>query len=324
MNKPRTAVLLPCYNEEITIASVVDAFQKALPDSIVYVYDNASTDQTAARAQEAGALVVVEHRRGKGEVVRRMFADIDADIYVIADGDGTYDASCAPKLIDKLISENLDMVVGSREVTAETNDNEAYRTGHRLGNRLFNWIVALIFSRQFSDIFSGYRVFSRRFVKSNPTFAKGFEIETELTVHSLDLRIPVAEVATPYKARPEGSESKLNSVTDGFRILGTIFMLLKETKPIQFFTAIFLILASLSVTLAVPLFISYLATGLVPRIPTAILTTGIMLVGFVCFICGLILDSVSRGRREIKLMNYLSHPSVKEALKGNQKIPTDC
>jgi len=317
MNKSKIAILLPCYNEELTIASVVAAFQHALPESTIYVYDNASTDQTAVQARNAGATVAVERRRGKGEVVRRMFADIDADIYVMADGDGTYDAPSAPKLIERLITENLDMVVGSRQETADSKNSEAYRTGHRLGNRLFNWFVSLLFSRQFSDIFSGYRVFSRRFVKTFPAFAKGFEIETELTVHSLDLRLPVAEVATPYKARPEGSESKLNSLTDGFRILGTIFMLLKETKPIQFFTALFLALALLSITLAVPLFISYLETGSVPRVPTAILTTGIMLVGVVCFICGLILDSVSRSRREIKLLHYLSIPSLQQSLKDD-------
>jgi glycosyltransferase involved in cell wall biosynthesis len=314
MKNPTIAVLLPCFNEELTVASAVTAFKQILPDCTVYVYDNASTDQTAAQARQAGATVATEIRRGKGEVVRRMFADIDADIYVMADGDGTYDAPSAPQLIEKLISENLDMVVGSRKETTEAKSNEAYRVGHKLGNRLFNCFVALLFSRQFSDIFSGYRVFSRRFVKSFPAFAKGFEIETELTVHSLDLRLPVAEIATPYKARPEGSESKLNSVTDGFRILGTIFMLLKETKPIQFFTALFLIFASLSIALAISLLISFLDTGLVPRIPTAILTTGIMLVGVVCFICGLILDSVSRGRREAKLLHYLSIPSVLETL----------
>lgn len=314
MQKPRIAILIPCYNEELTIASVVQSFQQALPDSTIYVYDNASSDQTAARAREAGAIVGFESKRGKGEVVRRMFADIEADIYVMADGDGTYDASSAPQLVERLITDNLDMVVGTREEVTETQSSDAYRRGHRLGNRLFNWFVALLFSRQFSDIFSGYRVFSRRFVKSYPAFAKGFEIETELTIHSLDLRLPVAEVATPYSSRPEGSESKLNSISDGFKILGTIFMLLKETKPIHFFTALFLILAITSVVLAIPLFISFIETGLVPRIPTAILTTGIMLVGVVCFICGLILDSVSKGRREAKLMSYLSHHSIKEVL----------
>ncbi len=323
MRQLKIAILLPCFNEELTIADVVKSFQQAVPGSVVYVYDNASTDQTAARAQEAGALVAHENRRGKGEVVRRMIADIDAGIYVMADGDGTYDASYAPQLIDKLTSKNLDMVVGTRQETAEEQDGDAYRRGHRFGNRLFNWFVALLFSRQFSDIFSGYRVFSRRFVKSYPAFAKGFEIETEMTIHSLDLRIPVAEFPTPYKARPEGSESKLNSITDGFRILGTIFMLLKETKPIQFFTALFILFAATSVALAVPLFISYLETGLVPRLPTAVLTTGIMLVGVVCFICGLILDSVSRGRREAKLLRYLSIPCVQEDLKGGRDAKVD-
>ncbi len=244
-----------------------------------------------------------------------MFADIEADIYVMADGDGTYDAPSAPRLIERLITDNLDMVVGSRDESQEIRDDKVYRRGHRLGNRLFNWFVSLLFTNQFSDIFSGYRVFSRRFVKSYPAIAKGFEIETELTIHCLDLRIPATEIATPYIARPDGSESKLNSYTDGIRILRTIFMLLKETKPIQFFTALFLMLATISIGLAVPLFISFLETGLVPRIPTAILTTGVMLVGVVCLICGLILDSLSRGRRELKLMHYLSIPAVQEALK---------
>jgi glycosyltransferase involved in cell wall biosynthesis len=322
MRNPQIAVLLPCYNEELTIAEVVQSFRRALPDSTVYVYDNASTDRTAACARNAGAVVAVEPRRGKGQVVRRMFADIEADIYILADGDGTYDSRYAPRLIEKLIADNLDMIVGTRQETGGQDESEAYRRGHRLGNMLFNRFVSLLFSKQFSDIFSGYRVFSRRFVKSFPSLSRGFEIETEFTIHSLDLRLPVAEVATPYKARPEGSESKLNSFADGFRILGTIFMLLKETKPIQFFSAIFAALAALSIALAVPLFVSYLETGLVPRIPTAVLTTGIMLVGVVCFISGLILDSVSRGRREIKILHYLGLPSIRELLQSDEKKST--
>ncbi|MEQ8194339.1 MAG: glycosyltransferase, partial [Rhodospirillales bacterium] len=294
MKKPQIAVLLPCFNEERTIAGVVQSFRQALPDSTIYVYDNASTDRTAACAREAGAVVAVEPRRGKGQVVRRMFADVEADIYILADGDGTYDSQSAPRLVEKLIEDNLDMIVGTRQETDAADNGKAYRPGHRFGNKLFNWFVSALFAKQFSDIFSGYRVFSRRFVKSFPSLSRGFEIETEFTIHCLDLRLPAIEIETPYKARPEGSESKLNSFADGFRILGTIFMLLKETKPIQFFSSLFAILAAVSVALAVPLFISYLETGLVPRIPTAVLTTGIMLVGVVCFMCGLILDSVSR------------------------------
>lgn len=313
MRKPEIAVLLPCYNEETAIGAVVRGFREALPGGTVYVYDNASTDRTREVAAAAGAVVRSEPRRGKGHVVRRMFADIEADVYLVADGDDTYDAASAPGLVALLTGDNLDMVVGTRAAGGGDN-GDAYRPGHRFANRLFTGYVAFLFGHQFTDILSGYRVFSRRFVKSFPTSARGFEIETELTIHSLDLRLPVGEMATPYQARGQGSLSKLNSVKDGFRILGTILVLLKETKPLQFFSALFAVLALVSAGLGLPLLVTYFETGLVPRFPTAILSTGMMLVAFICLSSGLVLDSVSRGRREAKLLRYLSLPSIRGAL----------
>lgn len=314
MKPPKIAVIVPCYNEEVTIRSVVDGFRKALPDSAIYVYDNDSSDGTAKEAAAAGATVRKERRRGKGNVVRRMFADIEADVYVMADGDGTYDCESAAEMVARLIEDNLDMVVGTRIESESSSDGDAYRPGHRFGNWLFTRYVAALFGQQFTDILSGYRVFSHRFVKSFPTLASGFEIETALTIHSLDLGLPVGEVATPYKSRPEGSSSKLGSVPDGLRILGTIVMLFKENRPILFFSSIFAVLALLSLGLAVPLFNTYLETGMVPRYPTAILTTGIMLLAFLCLGCGLILDSISRARREKKLLRYLALTSIREML----------
>ncbi len=311
MKDPKIAVLLPCYNEEAAIGGVIEGFRAVLPDARIYVYDNDSTDRTVEAARQAGALVRAETRRGKGNVVRRMFADIEADAYVMADGDGTYDTESAPAMIRLLIDENLDMVVGTR---TETGQGAAYRPGHRFGNRLFTVTVQALFGRQFSDILSGYRVFSRRFVKSFPCRSQGFEIETELTVHSLDLRLPVGEVGTPYSSRPEGSESKLNSVSDGFRILGEILWLLKGNRPLMFFGFIAALFALLSIGLAVPLFVTYTETGLVPRFPTAVLSTGIMILSFLSLASGLILDSVSRGRREAKALAYLSLPSIAEVL----------
>lgn len=302
---PSVAVLLPCYNEEAAIDQTVRDFQAALPNARIYVYDNASSDRTAAVAREAGAHVVSETLRGKGNVVRRMFADIEADIYVLSDGDDTYDASAAEDLIELLCREQLDMVNAARINTSDA----AYRAGHKFGNRLFTGLVSNLFGKRFDDILSGYRVFSRRFVKSFPALAQGFEIETELTVHALELRMPVAEVPTAYKERPEGSESKLNTFRDGFRILKTIVRLAKEERPLAFFSSGAMILALTSVGLSLPLFVTYFETGLVPRLPTAVLVCALMLLASLGFACGLILDSVSLSRRETKRLHYLTLPA---------------
>lgn len=302
----RIAVLLPCYNEEVTIAEVVRGFARALPAATIYVYDNNSTDATAARAAAAGAVVRREPLQGKGNVVRRMFADIEADVYVMADGDGTYDPNSAPDMVRLVAEEGLDIVVGARQ---ESGDAAAWSHRRRLGNRLLTAFVAKLFGKRFTDILSGYRAFSRRFVKSFPALARGFEIETELTIHALELRLPVAEIETSYIARPEGSQSKLRTSRDGARILRTILLLLKEERPFRFFGSISLVLAVVSIALAYPLLIEFLETGLVPRIPTAVLCTGLMLLAFLSLTCGLILDSVSRGRREMKRMAYLAVPA---------------
>jgi glycosyltransferase involved in cell wall biosynthesis len=298
----RIAVLLPCYNEEAAIAQTVIRFRAALPTATVYVYDNNSKDRTAQVAAAAGAVVRTERMQGKGNVVRRMFADIDADIYVMADGDETYDAAAAPKLVERLWSEQLDMVVGARKSEIE----EAYRRGHRFGNAMLTGILAWIFGRTFSDILSGYRVFSRRFVKSFPVLSVGFEIETEISVHALELRMPVAEVVTAYGARPEGSVSKLSTYRDGFRILNTIATLFRVERPVLFFGIIAVAVAALAVILAVPLAITYFQTGLVPRLPTAILCTGLVTLAALNFMTGLILDTVVRGRREVRRLAYLA------------------
>jgi glycosyltransferase involved in cell wall biosynthesis len=299
----RIAVLLPCHNEEPAIAATVGAFRAALPDSKIYVYDNNSTDRTIEIARSAGATVRSETHQGKGYVVRRMFADVDADIYVLADGDATYDAPSVRTMIERLIGENLDMVVGARvdrEVTA-------YRPGHRAGNRVLTGFVRHIFGQSFSDMLSGYRVFSRRFVKSFPVLSGGFEIETELTIHALELDLPVAEVETPYYARPKGSASKLNTWRDGFRILRSILQIYRAERPLPLFSAIAVALAAIAIGLAIPIFITFMQEGVVPRFPTAILATGLMLAAFLCFSSGLVLDTVTRGRREIKLLAYLRY-----------------
>jgi len=300
------AVLIPCLNEEGGIADVVAGFRAALPGAAIYVYDNASTDETSARALAAGAQVRNEPLRGKGNVVRRMFADIDADVYVLVDGDGTYDAASAPAMIALLAGQHLDMVCGKRI----DSDVRAYRQGHRLGNRVLTSLVAFLFGDRVTDILSGYRVMSRRFVKSFPALASGFETETELTVHALELRVPIAEVPTPYGARSAGTASKLNTWRDGWRILRTIARLVKEERPFAFFLSIGTILALTAIALAIPLLLEFLATGLVPRIPTAVLSTGLMLVAVMSFVCGLVLDTVTRGRRELKRMHYLLHASL--------------
>lgn len=303
----RIAVLLPCYNEEKTIGDVVAGFREALPESKIYVYDNNSTDETVARAVAAGAIVGAETMQGKGNVIRRMFSDIDADVYVMADGDGTYHAPAAPEMVEELTAGRLDMVVGTRLGSAE-DTHSVFRSGHLAGNRTLSGFVGWLFERRFTDILSGYRVMSRRFVKSFPAIASGFEIETELTIHALELRMPVAEVEVPYYSRPEGSDSKLRTWRDGTRILVVILFLYKEIKPFRFFGVLFLACTLISVILAYPLVVTFLETGLVPRFPTAILATGTMLFGVVLLACGMILDTVSRGRRESKRMQYLSIP----------------
>lgn len=303
--QPRIAVLLPCYNEEAAIAQTVADFRAALPDATIYVYDNNSKDRTRDVAMAAGAVVRTERMQGKGHVVRRMFADIEADVYVMADGDATYEAAAAPKLVARLIDEKLDMVVGSRRTQVEA----AYRRGHRLGNRMLTGALAWAFGRSFTDILSGYRVFSRRFVKSFPVLSAGFEIETEISVHALELRMPVAEVETEYYARPEGSESKLSTYRDGWRILRTIAMLTRFERPLTFFGGFAGLLALVSVLLAIPLMVTYARTGLVPRLPTALLSTGLMILAALYAFCGLILDTVVRGRREVRRLAYLAHPA---------------
>ena len=302
----RVAVLVPCFNEEAAVATVVADFRKNLPSAEIYVYDNNSTDRTVAVAREAGAQVRSERRQGKGHVVRRMFADVDADVYLLVDGDATYDAASAPRMIDALLSDHLDMVVGIRVDQAEA----AYRPGHRTGNWMLTGFLASVFGPTFKDILSGYRVFSRRFVKSFPVLSDGFEIETELSVHALELALPVAELETPYYARPEGSFSKLNTWRDGFRILGTILKLYRSEKPLRFFAAIGIFLTLVSIALAIPIIVTYLEEGIVPRLPTAVLSTGLMILGVLSVSSGLVLDTVTRGRREMKLLAYLSHAPI--------------
>ncbi|HEX8482468.1 MAG TPA: glycosyltransferase family 2 protein [Allosphingosinicella sp.] len=304
----RIAILLPCYNEEAAIAQTVAAFRAALPSARIFVYDNNSADRTREVAAAAGATVREERMQGKGHVVRRMFADVEADVYVMADGDMTYDASAAPELVRRLVGERLDMVVGARKSEVE----EAYRRGHRLGNRLFTGILAGLFGRSFTDIFSGYRVFSRRFVKSFPALSRGFETETEISVHALELAMPVGEMVTAYGARPEGSVSKLSTYRDGWRIMRTILHLFRIERPILFYGGFAAFLAGLGLVLAAPLVVTYAQTGLVPRFPTAILVTGMMVVAFLSFGVGLILDTVVRGRREVRRLAYLSFPAVGE------------
>ena len=305
---PRIAVLVPCYNEEAAIATVVADFRAALPDAVIYVYDNNSADRTSAVARDAGAVVRIERRQGKGNVVRRMFADIEADIYVLVDGDDTYDAGAAPRMIRTAIAEGADLLTARRIHT----DAAAYRPGHVLGNRLLTGLTAWLFNVKIGDMLSGYRVFSRRFVKSFPFTAEGFGIETELTVHAVRLMMPLADVDTRYKERPVGSVSKLNTYRDGFRILRTIGHLVREERPLIFFTTGFILLALASVAISVPLVNEYLATGQVPRLPTAILATGLMLLAFLSLTCGLILDTVTRGRWEQKRMSYLAIPGPQD------------
>src|ERR1700737_1677356 len=302
----RVAVLVPCFNEEAAVATVVADFRKALPAAAIYAYATNSKDRTVEVARAAGAEVRSERRQGKGNVVRRMFADIDADIYVLVDGDATYDAPSAPRMIDTLGNDHLDMVVGFRVDQSAA----AYRPGHRTGNWMLTSFLSWVFGQSFKDILSGYRVFSRRFVKSFPVLSDGFEIETELSVHALELALPVAEIETPYFARPEGSFSKLNTWRDGFRILGTILKLYRSEKPLRFFTAIGIFLMLVSVGFAIPVVVTYLEQGIVPRLPTAVLSMGLMILAVLSVSSGLVLDTVTRGRREMKLLAYLSHAPI--------------
>jgi glycosyltransferase involved in cell wall biosynthesis len=296
------AVLVPCFNEAVAVAKVVKDFRAALPDATVFVFDNNSTDNPVAAARAAGAEVYREKRQGKGYVVRRMFTDVEADIYVLVDGDATYDAPSAVAMIERLLADRLDMVVANRI----DNDEAAYRAGHRTGNWLLTSFVAAVFGPSFNDMLSGYRVFSRRFVKSFPVLSGGFEIETELTIHALELSMAVAEVDSPYYARPQGSASKLNTWSDGLRILRTIIRLYRAERPLPFFGAIGLMLAIASIGFAVPVVTTYVETGLVPRLPTAVLATGLMILASLSGAIGLVLDTVTRGRREMKLLAYLA------------------
>ncbi|WP_312240046.1 glycosyltransferase family 2 protein [Pantoea sp.] len=305
----RVAVILPCYNEELAVKSVIASFKTAVPEAAIYVFDNNSTDRTIEFAKEAGAIVHSVKHKGKGNVVRRMFADVEADIYIMADGDDTYDASSAHRLMDKLLDEQLDMVVGRREEVGEKTA-ATYRHGHRFGNRMLTGAVMSIFGGKFTDMLSGYRVFSRRYVKSFPALAKGFETETELTVHALELRMPYDEVSTPYGARPEGSTSKLSTYKDGIKILRTIINLYVSERPFMFFTIVSLILGVLSLLLFSGVFIEYLETGLVPRFPTAILSVALMLSAIISFFSGLVLSTVTLGRNETKRLIYLSIPQT--------------
>jgi glycosyltransferase involved in cell wall biosynthesis len=305
LSHQRIAILLPCYNEALTVAGIVRDFNACLPGAPVYVFDNNSTDDTVAVARAAGAIVRTVAQQGKGNVIRRMFADVEADIYIMVDGDDTYDASVAPQLAARLVADGLDMLVGTRV----SEQQQAYRFGHRFGNRLLTGCVAAVFGDTFTDMLSGYRVFSRRYAKSFAAHAAGFETETELTVHALELRMPVAEVPTVYKARPEGSVSKLNTYRDGVRILWMIVKLYKNEKPLQFFAAGSAASMLLSVILALPLLETYMQTGLVPRLPTAVLCVGLGLLAGLLLSCGLVLDTVTKGRVEQKRFAYLQIPA---------------
>lgn len=300
--QPNVAVLVPCYNEAATIAGVVAGFRAALPQATVWVFDNNSSDGTAEVARGAGARVVRVGLQGKGNVVRRMFADIDADVYVMVDGDGTYDAASAPRLVDGVLGQGADMVVATRRAV----DQGAYRRGHAFGNRLLTGFLARLFGRPCRDILSGYRAFSRRYAKSFPALSEGFETETELTVHALELRMAVLDIDTPYYERPQGSHSKLSTWRDGWRILRTMLRLFAAERPLLFHGLAALLLGLAALALGVPVVLEWLRTGLVPRFPTAILATGLMLMATLSFYTGLILDTVTRGRRELRMLAYLS------------------
>jgi glycosyltransferase involved in cell wall biosynthesis len=306
---PRVAVLIPCYNEQASIARVVRDFRVALPYAEIYVYDNNSKDDTAKLAREAGARVARERLQGKGNVLRRMFSDVEADVYVLVDGDDTYEASSSPAMIELLLQENLDMVTGIRV----TNIASAYRPGHRFGNTILTSMVASVFGDRVRDMLSGYRIFTRRFVKSFPALSSGFETETELTVHALELKMPLGEMETPYRDRPVGSASKLNTYRDGIRILATIVLLVKEEKPLLFFSVAAAALFFCGLIFSIPIFIEFHRTHLVPRFPTAFLSLGLVSMSFLSLVCGLVLDSLARGRKEAKRMVYLSIPLLRQS-----------
>lgn len=300
---PRVAVLVPCYNEALTVAKVVRDFRAALPGCVVYVYDNRSGDGTGDIARAAGAVVRREERPGKGGVMRRMFAEIDADIYVVTDGDATYDATAAPAMIERLLRDDLDVVTGVRD---HGERDAAYRRGHRIGNRAFNALLGMLFGERPTDMFSGYRAMSRRFVKSFPAEAHGFEIETELTVHALELRVPTAEVVTSYFERPAGSTSKLSTYRDGLRILYTMARMFRDVRPLPFFFGFAVLFAAVGLALGAEVVAEFIATRFVSRLPTAVLATGLILLASLSVACGMILDSVARGRREMKRLAYLA------------------
>jgi glycosyltransferase involved in cell wall biosynthesis len=313
VDRPRIAILVPCHNEALTIAKVISDFRAVLPEAAIYVFDNNSTDDTVAIAKGSGALVGRETRQGKGHVVRRMFRDVEADVFVLVDGDATYDAPSVPRLIDALLDGGFAMVVGSRV----TSEDLAYRRGHQFGNRVLTGFVAAVFGTGLRDMLSGYRIFSRRFVKSFPALSAGFEIETELTIHALELELPITEIDTPYFSRPKGSVSKLNTWGDGLRILLTIIDLYRSERPLAFFSLLGVASAGVSILLAIPLIVTFFEIGLVPRIPTAILSTGLMILAFLSVAVGFVLDTVTRGRREAKLLAYLSHPAPDLAIRAD-------
>jgi glycosyltransferase involved in cell wall biosynthesis len=304
------AVIIPCFNEALTVAKVVRDLRRTLPNARIYVYDNNSTDDTIAQARQAGAIARSERRQGKGNVVRRMFADIDADLYVMVDGDDTYDAAAIPLLIEYAIANNCDMVNGRRM----HDGTHTLRWGHESGNRVLSRLVGILFDGELRDMLSGQKVFSRRFAKSFPALTRGFDIETELVVHALEMRIPTGELPVQYKQRPTGSRSKLNTYRDGWRIMSTIVRFMKEDRPLLFFSCFGVLLGAAGIVLSVPLFLTYFETGLVPRIPTAILIVGLMLMSALSFTAGLILDTVTRGRLEMKRLMYLSIPSIAEPI----------
>ena len=307
MAEPRIAVIIPCFNEAAAITEVVTAFTAALPTATIFVYDNNSTDATVELARAAGAQTRPEFRQGKGHVVQRMFGDVEADVYVMVDGDGTYQADAATAMVARLLDEELDMIVGAR-VPETLTEGEVYRRGHDLGNRAFTGIAKVLFGSQFEDIFSGYRVMSRRFVKSFPLRSAGFEIETEITVHAVEVSAACAEVPTRYGARKEDSSSKLRSYRDGLRILRVAIGLFKDMRPMRFFGLLFLLFTVLAIGLGIPVFVDYLETGLVPRFPTAILASALQVLAFIFLTCGILLDSVSRSRREVRKLAYLGIP----------------
>ena len=304
----KIALIVPCFNEELSITDVVKGFKEAIPEISVYVFDNNSNDETRLVSEKAGAIVVSVPLRGKGNVVRRMFADVEADIYIMVDGDATYDPSTAKVLVNKLLDDRLDMVVGCRLIEQGGLGGE-YRWGHQFGNFILTQSVMKIFRGSFTDMLSGYRVFTRRYIKSFPALSQGFEIETELTVHALELRIPFGEVAINYGARQDGSVSKLSTYIDGIRILSTIIKLFISEKPFSFFGLTSTILAVVSILLFTPILIEFMHTGLVPRVPTLLLSISLMLSAILSFMCGLILNNVTRGRREMKRLAYLAIPA---------------